>query len=226
METVKINDAAYSIEDNGVRCLLFIGSERALLVDTGNGQAGSIKSIVASLTDKPVQLVITHADPDHTGNNAEFDAAYMHPSEMAYYYRNAAPDALAISLWEGDVIDIGGRRFDVILIPGHTPGSIALLDRENRIIITGDTISAGPVFMFGNTRSMTAYMESLQKLIGLKSEFDYIYPAHNTFPLPPDQIDKTIVAAKKFLAGELTPEEPPFPVPAKVYMYDGAGFVS
>jgi glyoxylase-like metal-dependent hydrolase (beta-lactamase superfamily II) len=77
----------------------------------------------------------------------------MHPAEYAHYYEK--PDTCGIEarpLWEGDIIDLGVRKFEVILIPGHTAGSIALLDRENRLIITGDTISAGPIFMFGKDR--------------------------------------------------------------------------
>ena len=224
LDAVKIDEKTYCIEDNGVRCLLFIGTERALLVDTGFGQTGSLKALVESLTDKPLMLVITHADPDHIGNNAEFGTAYLHPAEMARFSLSENPNAQAAFIWEGDVIDIGGRRFEVVLIPGHTPGSIALLDREKRIIITGDSISAGPVFMFGEGRSIYAYMASLEKLIAMKDAFDEIYPAHGSLPLSAGQIRKSLTAAKKLLLNEISPEEPPFPLPAKMYMHDGAGF--
>lgn len=52
-------------------------------------------------------------------------------------------------LWEGTVIDLGFWKFEVILTPGHTPGSIMLLDREKRLLISGDTIQAGDIYMFG-----------------------------------------------------------------------------
>ena len=224
LEAVKIDEKTYRIEDNGVRSLLFIGTERALLVDTGFGQAESLKKLVETLTDKPVMLVVSHADFDHIGNNAEFGTAYMHPSEMSRFSQNETPNAEIAPIWEGEIIDIGGRSFEVILIPGHTPGSIALLDRENRIILTGDSISSGPIFMFGEGRNIPAYIMSMEKLAGMKDAFDEIYPAHSDIPLPPEQIDKSIEAAKKLLAGELSPEDPPFPLPAKVYMHNGAGF--
>ena len=224
LDAVKIDEKTYRIEDNGVRCLLFIGTERALLVDTGFGQAGSLKALVESLTEKPLMLVNTHADPDHIGNNSEFDEAYLHPSEMARFSSSENPNAQASFIWEGDVIDIGGRSFEVILIPGHTPGSIALLDREKRIIVTGDSISSGPVFMFGEGRNIYAYMASMEKLIAMKDAFDEIYPAHGPLPLPAGQIDKSLTAAKKLLLNEISPEEPQFPLPAKMYMHDGAGF--
>jgi len=224
LEVLKINESAYCIEDNGVRCLLFTGTEKAMLVDTGFGVAGGLQAIVKSLTDKPVMLVLTHADPDHIGAAAEFEAAYLHPSEMPYYFKNAGPDARVFPLWEGDIIDLGGRCFEVLLIPGHTQGSIALLDRENRILVSGDSISLGPVFMFGDERCLHAYIASMEKLIGLQSAYDTIYPAHGPLPIPSGQVQKALAAANKLLAGELSPEEPPFPLPAKMYMHEGAGF--
>lgn len=219
-EIVKIDESSYCIENSGVRCLLFIGTEKSLLVDTGFGNAGSLKAVTDSLTDKPIMLVISHADIDHIGANAEFDEVYMHPAEMSRYSSDIPP----LPLWEGDIIDIGGRKFEVILIPGHTPGSIALLDRDNRIIITGDTVSAGPVFMFGESRSLTAYMLSLKKLLSMSDAFDTIYPSHGTFPLKPEQITIALAAAEKLFAGELVGEDPPHPLPAKLYSYNGGMF--
>ena len=224
LEVIKEKDNAFIIMDNGVRCFLYIGSQRALVVDTGFGQAGSLKSVVESRTEKTVMLVNSHGDQDHIGNNAEFDVAYMHPSEMAYYSKGAEPNAKTAPLWEGDVIDIGGICFEVVLIPGHTPGSIALLDRENRFILTGDSVSLGPVFMIGEGSDIYAYIASMEKLLNMSDAFDDIYPAHGPLPAPVEQINKALVAAEKLLAGELTPEDPPFPLPAKMYMYDGAGF--
>ena len=69
------------------------------------------------------------------------------------------------ALKEGDHINIGGRFFEVLHVPGHTPGSLALLDRLNRILITGDLVSKMmPVFLFGEGRDYDAYLRTLQKL--------------------------------------------------------------
>lgn len=222
LEAVKIDDNSYRIEDNGVRALFFIGTERALLVDACFGTSGSLKALVSSLTDKPVMLVITHADGDHIGCAHEFDSVYMHPAEMPYFEQNSKVPARP--LWEGTVIDIGGLSFEVMLVPGHTPGSIALLNRENRILVTGDTVSDGAVFMFGEVRSLNAYMASIIKLIERRDEFDVIYPAHGPCPLEASVLDKALAASKKLLAGELEGAEPPFPLSAKMYLLDGVGF--
>ena len=224
LSAVKIADGAYRIEDNGVRSLLFVGTELALLIDTGFGTAGSMKELVSSITDKPVLLVNTHADGDHVGCNKEFDVAHMHPAEMPYYYQTAAPEAKVSALWEGDKLDIGGRCFEIVLIPGHTPGSIALLDRENRVLVSGDSVSDTPVFMFGEIRDIHAYMASMEKLTNMIDAFDEIYAAHGPFPVSPAQIGKALAAGHELVAGKLSPQEPPFPIPAKMYAYEGAAF--
>ena len=227
--TGKIDDSTYWIQDEGTRCFLFIGDSKALLVDTGYGKSGSIKEIVDSLTDKPVMLVNTHTDWDHIGNNAEFDAAYMHPAEMAHYgtAKLSTPPA---PLQDGEMIDIGGRTFEVVLISGHTPGSIALVDRANRIILPGDSLSGTrPMFLVGAHRSIDAYILSMEKLLELKNAgaFDTIYSAHGVFPLPSETVDKMLVAVRKLRAGDRPePKDPPRPdIPAKTYEYDGASFV-
>ncbi|WP_067793877.1 MBL fold metallo-hydrolase [Actinomadura formosensis] len=59
--------------------------------------------------------------------------------------RFATRPAPAIGLGEGDVIDLGGRRLEVLHLPGHTPGSIALLDAERDALFSGDIVAARPV---------------------------------------------------------------------------------
>ena len=61
-----LRDGLYSIEDRHVRFFLLEGDSKALLVDTGFG-SGDLKTLVGGLTDKPVTLIITHADGDHIG---------------------------------------------------------------------------------------------------------------------------------------------------------------
>ncbi len=225
-EIIKIDEKSWRIEENGVRSFLFAGTDGALLVDSGFG-GGDIRRAVEELSGLPVRLVNTHADGDHTGCNRLFEEVYMHPSEFAYYYNkereDSSPKAEARPLWEGDIIDLGGRSFEAILIPGHTPGSLALLDRANRLLISGDSISGGPVFMFGGHRDLRAYIASLQRLRRLGG-FDVIYPSHGPFPLEADKLDKQLEGAKLLLKGELEAQAPPFDMPAKLYSNGGAAF--
>ena len=47
------------------------------------------------------------------------------------------------------MIELGDRPLRVIDIPGHTPGSIAILDERYSVLISGDSVEDGNVFMFG-----------------------------------------------------------------------------
>lgn len=217
-EVIKISDGAWRIEEQGVRCFLFVGTERALLVDSGFG-TGELKSVVASLTELPVMLVNTHADGDHIGCNEQFDDVYLHPSEYAKFAESGREMKIH-PIWDGETIDLGGRKFTVALIPGHTPGSIALLDKENKILVGGDTISKAAIFMFGQWRDVSAYIVSLEYLDAVRTDgnaFDTVYPSHGEFPVPASIIPDLIDGATKLRAGLLTPEEPPFDIPAKLY---------
>lgn len=224
-EVIEINKNTWRIEGDIVRAFLFAGRERALLVDSTTG-GGNLREVVSGLTPLPVMLVNTHADDDHIGCNGQFERAYMHPAEYAYYAEMKKPGfAEPAPLWEGEVIDLGGRSFEVILLPGHTYGSIALLDRENRVLVCGDCVSTTPVFIFGRMRSLSAFTESLKRLEERAGDFELIYPSHGEFPLGREQIDSELRCAARLAAGELEPMEPPFPVPAKMYCSDGAAFL-
>jgi glyoxylase-like metal-dependent hydrolase (beta-lactamase superfamily II) len=220
-EVIKIDEGTWRIEEGKVRAFLFVGAEKALLVDSGFG-TGNIKDVVGVLTQLPIMLVNTHADPDHIGCNALFEKAYMHPAEFAYY-ETASTGAMA-PLWEGDVIDIGKRRFEVLLIPGHTPGSIALLDRGNRVLVAGDSVSASPIFMFSKHRSLRALVDSMERLSIFRESFDWVYPSHGPFPVGPDLIEKIKRGARRVLNREIPAEEPPIDIPAKLYDVDGVKF--
>jgi len=220
---IEIDDKSWRIEIDKVRFFLFTGTKSALVADTGF-LPENVYKYVKTLTDLPVTLVNTHTDPDHIGGNYSFEEAYMHPSEFAHYAKKSEHGGNARPVWEGDVIDIGGRSFEIVLIPGHTPGSIALLDRANRIILTGDYVSKSPVFIFGEGRNLNAFLQSLKKLEAMSGAFDTIYPCHGLFPIGKEAITEQRLAAENLLAGKLTPQEPILDVPAKMYVYGSASF--
>jgi glyoxylase-like metal-dependent hydrolase (beta-lactamase superfamily II) len=223
-EIFSIGERAWRIEDEMVRCFLFEGSERALLVDTGFS-GGDLLSEVRRLTDKPLYLVNTHADSDHTAANGQFSETHMFPAEFMYYAESElAAKTPAKPLWDGDVIDLGGRRFEVIVIPGHTHGSLALLDRQSRFLIAGDSISETPIFMFGAMRNLGAFIASMDKLAKIADTFDTILPSHGMCPIPAAQLAEVTAAAKALANGELEGNDPPFPLPAKLYVKGKAAF--
>lgn len=202
MEIININENTWRIEDNGVRFFLLAGEKKALLIDSGM-TVHNAKEIAESLVNLPIELLNTHADMDHVGSNEEFDFFYMNPAEASNYYNSRPRTGTIIPVTDGDIIDLGGRVLMIITLPGHTPGSIAVLDKNNRALISGDPIQDGSIFMFGVQREMHAYILSLEKLEKYKNDFDTIYPSHGTFPVTPDIIPALRDGAKRILAGEV-----------------------
>ena len=223
-EIIQIDERSWRIEENGVRSFLFTGTVKALLVDSGFG-TGNIREVVESLTKLPVMLVNTHADRDHIGCNKLFDKAYMHPAEFDRYHREIGREFTAEPVWEGDIIDLGGRCFEVTLIPGHTPGSIVLLDAENKILIGGDSVQAGMIFMFGPGRDIDAYICSLKELYNMREVFDTVYPSHGPFPVKSGIITELISGAEQIRNGKITGTKAPFDTPAEVYDTGAAKFL-
>ncbi len=209
-EIIKINDNTWRIEDNQhVRFFLLAGTNEALLIDSGM-DVHNAKEIAEELTDLPIKLLITHADRDHTGSNSEFDTFYMHPSEASNYYNTQKSNGDFTPIAEGDVLDLGGRPLEIIAVPGHTPGSIAVLDINARTLFGGDIIQDSVIFMFGVQREMHAYLKSLRKLDSYRDRFDTVYPSHGSFPVHPDLIDKLYDAGVKLLNGEYLGREAEF----------------
>lgn len=224
---VEISKHFWIIEENGVRSFLFEGDTKAMLVDTGFGTL-PIRELAAGVTDLPVFLVNTHTDRDHTGCNRDFQPVYMHPAEMERY-QNFLPEGCSMAdvhpLWEGDIIDLGFWKFEVVLTPGHTPGSIMLLEREKRMLISGDTIQNGDIYMFGAGRNIQAFRNSLEKMAAMSDAFDNIWPSHGSYPLTADIIPEIIQGVQDLMAGKLPEQEPPRPMPCKKYVCGVAAFL-
>ena len=78
----KIDNHTWQLEDP-FRTYLYLleGEKEALLIDAGNGFSG-LKEVVASLTDKPVTVALTHGHFDHTGAAAEFGKCLIHKADV------------------------------------------------------------------------------------------------------------------------------------------------
>lgn len=202
MEIIKMSEDTWRIEDNDVRFFLLAGKKKALLIDSGM-QIHNAKEIAQQLVSLPIELLNTHADPDHIGSNAEFETFYMHPAEASNYYNTQKKTGNFIPIENGDIIDLGDRKLEIITIPGHTPGSIAVLDIKNSVLYSGDTVQDGTIFMFGVQREIHAYIQSLNKLETMKDRFDTIYPSHGTIPVKPELIAQLQEAARSVLEGKV-----------------------
>ena len=206
MNITKLYENTWRIDDGGVRFFLLAGSERALMVDAGMTTKDA-KSAAESLVDVPVELIITHADPDHIAGADAFDKFYMHPAEAYNYYKSQHRTGEFIPVWDGDALDLGGRSVEIIHLPGHTQGGIAVLDVGARALFSGDPVQRnGSIFMFGANRDLHAYVSSLERLYAMRDRFDLIYPAHADCPVTPDIIPALRDGALGVMSGRIKGE--------------------
>ncbi len=76
----------------------------------------------------------------------------------------------------GDEVDLGDRRFTVVDLPGHTPGSIGLIDHEERALISGDAVYDGGLIDTMPESDIPAYLRTMDHLRRL--DVDVVYPGH------------------------------------------------
>lgn len=225
-ECIKINEDTWRIEDEGVRFYLLCGSQKAALIDTGM-KCPDAKQIAQTLTNLPLILINTHADPDHISGNNAFNDFYMSSNEEGNY-RAYNGQGKILPICEGDIIDLGDRELMIIDIPGHTHGSIGIIDKKNRVFISGDSVQNGKIFMFGPGRDLDQYIKSLKHLEQYENMFDDVYPMHGTFPVNKDLIPKLIQGAQSILDGKAMEYASPvniFGNDVTLYKFDYAGFL-
>ena len=187
---------------------LIVGERRALLFDTGLGVA-RLRPVVARLTDLDIMVLNSHGHYDHIGGNHEFseiggvDIPYAHESAKGAEHEKVADYVTGDWLWketpadfdpqtyeikpyavktyfeDGDLIDLGGRRLEVLLTPGHSPDSICLLDRKGRRLFTGDTFYLAPLYAHLEGSNVGEYKASIDRLVALEPEIDHLMTSHN-----------------------------------------------
>jgi glyoxylase-like metal-dependent hydrolase (beta-lactamase superfamily II) len=210
---------------------LVVGSRRALLFDTGLG-IGDMRKLVARLTSLPVTALNSHTHFDHTGDDWQFtdllglDNPYTHRNEAGATHEQVRevvmperfcghppagfdpgkyeirPFHVAHFVKDGDVIDLGDRKLQVIRTPGHTPDALCLLDRKNRLLFTGDTFYAGPIFLYVPETNVADYQRSVEKLAKLVPQLDLLLPGHNFPEAKPQMLLRLREAFRQVLSGK------------------------
>jgi glyoxylase-like metal-dependent hydrolase (beta-lactamase superfamily II) len=172
------------------------GRDRDMLVDSGMGVV-SLRDWVPLVTEKPLEAVASHTHFDHIGCHYEFPCRSCHgaeahllrtptrentyadkyvtddifsklppaPYQSALYAVKAAPATRL--LWDGDIVDLGDRRFEVIHTPGHSPGGIALWEAATGILFSGDIVYDGPLIESDVPSEMAQYHASMTRLYDL-----------------------------------------------------------
>ncbi len=218
---IPINDYTTLLDDAGESsAYLLCGSERALLVDTLNGRE-DLAEIVRGITDLPVTVVNTHGHVDHIGCNHFFKEAWLHPADLGVYREHLAmvaaslrqdgitpvPDGTEcrmLPLSPGQRFDLGGLELEAVHIPGHTHGSVAILDRKARLLYSGDAINGQIWMQLEHSTMMSAYLASLDALDAIRGDFDGLYGGHvrQAEPVPAAYIDTMRTGVAEIIAGE------------------------
>lgn len=77
------------------------------------------------------------------------------------------PCAQVSEIGEGDVVDLGDRAFEVVHLPGHSPGSIGLWDPSAGTLFSGDAIYDGPLLDELGDSSIDEYCATMERLMAL-----------------------------------------------------------
>ena len=107
----------------------------------------------------------------------------------------------------GDRIDLGGRVLEVLHVPGHTPDALALLDRGNGLLWTGDSYYDGTIWLFAPETNLDDYERSIARLAALAPALKTLLPAHNTASADPKRLVQAKEAIRQVRAGSLQGKE-------------------
>ncbi len=130
------------------------------VVDPG-GDVDVIKGAIAEVGMKPEKIILTHGHIDHAGGADELRAELgvkiegphradrilldnLEAQGRAYGIaaRRVEPDRW---LEEGDQVTVAGHSFDVLHCPGHSPGSVVLVNGAQRFALVGDVLFRGSI---------------------------------------------------------------------------------
>jgi len=146
---------------------LLFGDDKALLEDTGDGGIDLVSVVNGLVADREaaighgLELIVvnSHAHGDHVGANRNFvqdGATVVGPSQQALmnFFAMGWPRQLAS-------YDLGGRIIDLAGIPGHQDDHIVIYDRNYGMLLTGDTVYPGRLFI----NNFSEYKQSVSFLV-------------------------------------------------------------
>ena len=218
-----------------VNCYLIEGEEKACLIDTGCG-AADMAAVAASLTDKPITVLITHAHEDHLGGGVWFPEVYVHPADFrtARLYFNPfvkmgflrtqnkkrkqhAVSYLAafqrdckpklLPVNEGDAFDLGGRTIETYFTPGHSVGSLTFRDTRTGALFVGDHVNLLTTLQYPCAATAEVWLRSAEKTLSLAGDAP-IYSGHGKNPLSKEDLATLIGWGKELVAaGNVKPDK-------------------
>lgn len=207
---------------------LIVGQERALLIDTAFG-IGDLRSLVETLTDKPVDVVNTHFHGDHSAGNGQFETIFIHKYDIPYLEMSEKAEnrllpapgtyreediiplrsAKHIAMEDGFVFRLGeGHEVEVIHMPGHAAGGCMLLDRKYNLLFSGDAVVFTPTLIIGKFPApyypeyltVTAFRDALKKALPKCQNVKKLYTGHSVQGISPVYLTDMMDCCEKIIA--------------------------
>jgi hydroxyacylglutathione hydrolase len=196
-----------SVNYEGPFLYLLAGSTRAILLDTGatpDPVRFPLRRTIDDLIGPDFALVVahTHAHGDHVAADAQFAGR---PNTIVVGH-SAADVARFFEIIDWPTqeasFDLGERALTVVAIPGHQEASIAVFDGNTGLLLTGDTVCPGRLYV----RDMPAFLHSLERLVAFTQthEVSHVLGCH---------IEMTTRPGRDYPIGStFQPDEAPLPM--------------
>src|SRR5258708_475879 len=219
---IRATDDVYQIrfKNRAANAYLVVGSRRTVMIDVG--LSSNYPHLLTCLNhigiapDKIDMLILSHEHLDHIGAAYHFGgrtiiAAHRLAANkimlrddfsMLRKMFNEPPVPIDIDIWleEGNLIDLGNFRLNVMHTPGHTSACISLFDQDQGLLFASDTLMPGGVMggVFGSG-SIADYIQSLERLKGLNSKI--LLSGHGRLSdTPPDDVRIALQRSHTLLA--------------------------
>ncbi|HVS17850.1 MAG TPA: MBL fold metallo-hydrolase [Planctomycetota bacterium] len=159
---------------------LVFGEERALLLDTGATRDGplwaTVEGLVSDWLERReqgfVELIVAHSHShgDHVAGDPQFVGREL-VSTVVTLERPGVLEFWGFEDYPLDAatIDLGGRVLDVLGTPGHKDDSVTLYDRRTHLLLTGDLVYPGHLFVF-TPEEWPDFLDSLRRLVAFAAE--------------------------------------------------------
>jgi len=183
------------------KMFLIKGTRTYVLIDSGMGR-GNLKAYVSRFTGgRPMIAIFTHNHGDHIGQADQFirsSVEYIGKPDRSGLVRllkrrgvpNDVTTRNVVSVHDGEQIDIGSRSLTIYAVPGHTPGSIVIFDRQTGNLFTGDAFGSNSstipdaAWLQFDPKPLDDYFAAVKRVRAtLRSGVKYILTGHNDYPL-------------------------------------------
>lgn len=241
----KVSEDVWHIDESGLNAMYLVkGKKMAAVIDTGTG-IGDFRKKLEEILGMPYIVIITHGHMDHAGGIGQFENIYIHPDDMeaarkitledriGYIERMESAGAIAkdkvfieacmkndkkpemLPLNDGDIIELGDKQLEIFAFPGHTNGSVCILDRKDRVLFSGDNMNDIELIT-GSAHDRTQLLEQWYSagaaLMKHRTEYDVCCGGHGIFS--PEKAENTLICGKLALEQRISPQR------MKIHFFD------